>query len=232
MISSANVSFQGQNLYLLFFGPPGSGKGTQSAFMIQDFSLYFICTGELLRKHIRQKSELGCKAQSFMDEGLLVPDALMLELIEEALKEMDQKGHRGFVLDGFPRTPVQAQALDELLTQRGISLSQVLFLNVKKDLLLERIEGRRFCPQCGKVYHLRFVVPKVGLKCDDCSQDLERRPDDRREVILRRLKVYEQYTEPLKKHYKEQGNLLEVDCGEDSPKEIHLTLSKQLGLKP
>ena len=220
----------GRPLHFLFFGPPGSGKGTQSAFMIRDFSLFFISTGERLRKHVLKGSKLGIEAKSFMDKGLLVPDDLMLVMIEEALEEMDREGSVGFVMDGFPRTLAQAQALDKLLEERKISLSKVLFLNVEKGLLLERMEGRRFCPKCGKVYHICFVAPKVGSKCDNCLQDLERRPDDQREVMLRRLRAYEESTEPLRKYYGKRGNLLEVECGEESPEKIYLTLRGQLGI--
>ena len=220
------------NLHFLFFGYPGSGKGTQSTLMIRDFSLYFICTGKLLREQIHRQSDLGREVQSFMAKGQLVSDDTMLKIIESAFCDMDETGKKGFVMDGFPRTLPQAKALDKLLEKRGDSISKVLFLNVKKPVLLKRMEGRRTCPRCGSIYHLHFMLPKVDGKCDHCPLvDLEHRPDDKKEVILRRLKAYEENTEPLRQYYKEQNKLLDLQVGEkESPEEIHLHLKAKLGL--
>lgn len=202
---------------LLLFGAPGTGKGTQSTFLISHYQLFHISTGDLFRKALREKTPLGLKAQSYMDRGELVPDSVVMALIEQVL--VDVKSYKGFILDGFPRTLAQAESLDSLLNNMDLSLDKVLYLNVPEEILIERIVGRRVAEKSGHVYHIKFNPPKEAGVCDKSGEKLIHRNDDKEEVVTQRLRAYKEQTAPLIEYYRKKNILFELDgCG--SPAEV------------
>jgi len=194
---------------LIFLGPPGSGKGTQSEFICKDFRIVQLSTGDLLRYHRKNGTELGKKAQEFMDKGELVPDDLIIEIIRNELKKKEYSN--GFLLDGFPRTITQAEALDKLLAELNLHLDAVLVLNVPTEELITRLTARRTCPICGKTYHLIYNPPKVDGKCDLDGGELYQRSDDNEETVRNRLEVYEKQTKPLIDYYQSKGLAYFID---------------------
>jgi adenylate kinase len=194
-------------LNLILFGAPGSGKGTQSELIVKQLGKRQISTGELFRNAIRNQTELGLEAKNFMDKGFLVPDSVTLAMVEEVLGSVNKP----FVLDGFPRNLEQAKALEEMLVRLKLQVEKAVFLEVPPGLLLARLCGRRVCKKCGAVYHIDSKPPvKAGI-CDNCNSEVVQRVDDSEKVILDRLKVYEEYTSPLKKYYGDQGKLINLD---------------------
>ena len=205
------------SMNLLLFGAPGTGKGTQSTFLISHYQLFHISTGDLFRKALREKTPLGLKAQSYMDRGELVPDSVVIALIEQVL--VDVKSYKGFILDGFPRTLAQAESLASLLSNMSLSLDKVLYLNVPEEILVERIVGRRVAEKSGHVYHIKFNPPKKEGICDKSGEKLIHRNDDKEEVVTQRLKAYKEQTAPLIEYYRKKNILFELDgCG--SPAEV------------
>ena len=205
------------NMNLLLFGAPGTGKGTQSTFLISHYQLFHVSTGDLFRKALREKTPLGLKAQSYMDRGELVPDSVVIALIEQVL--VDVKSYKGFILDGFPRTLAQAESLDSLLNNMDLSLDKVLYLNVPEEILIERIVGRRVAEKSGHVYHIKFNPPKEAGVCDKSGEKLIHRNDDKEEVVTQRLRAYKEQTAPLIEYYRKKNILFELDgCG--SPAEV------------
>lgn len=202
---------------LVFLGPPGAGKGTQAKILIERYSIPQISTGDMLREHRAKGTELGKKAQEYMDKGQLVPDEIILGMVKERLSQADCE--KGFILDGFPRTVAQAEALDNILAEMGKKLDFALALVVPDELLVERLTGRRTCKSCGMMYHIKYKPPKVEGKCDHCGGELYQRPDDNEETVRNRLKVYHESTAPLIDYYKKRGILKEVD-GSKSIEEI------------
>ncbi len=186
---------------LIFLGPPGAGKGTQSEFIVRDYGVVQLSTGDILRANRKEGTELGKKAQSYMDAGALVPDQIIIEMIQEELKKPELKN--GYILDGFPRTVPQAEALGELLKNMGQKLDTVLVLEVPKDDLVKRLTGRRTCRRTGKTFHMVFNPPP-----ENHDYDLYQREDDKEEAVLNRLNVYENQTKPLIEYY---GKLDMVD---------------------
>jgi len=204
---------------MVFLGPPGAGKGTQSEQIIKDFGIVQVSTGDILRNAVKEESELGKLAKKYMDEGKLVPDDVIIGIVKDRLKEKDCQN--GFILDGFPRTIPQAEALDKMLEDDlNISLTHVISLEVDDGKIIERLTGRRTCPQCGRGYHISFDPPKKEGICDECNTQLIQRDDDKEETIKKRLKVYHDQTEQLKDYYGKQGILTTVD-GEKSPDEVN-----------
>ncbi|MGC8769430.1 adenylate kinase [Calditerrivibrio sp.] len=195
---------------LVFLGPPGAGKGTQSSYIINDYKVVQISTGDILRSAVKQGTELGKMAKKYMDEGKLVPDDVIIGIVRERLKQDDCKN--GFILDGFPRTIAQAVALDAMLKDDlNISLTHIISLEVDDNLIMERLTGRRTCKGCGKVYHIKYNPPKKDGVCDDCGGELYQRDDDKEETIAKRLKVYHEQTSALKDYYKNSGKLYVVN---------------------
>ncbi|MBX2987367.1 MAG: adenylate kinase [Bdellovibrionaceae bacterium] len=192
---------------LILFGAPGAGKGTQSSLLIERMGMTQISTGDLFRAAIKNKTDLGRKAQEFMDRGELVPDLIVIGMVEEVLN----KGVKDFILDGFPRTVAQAEALDELLKKMNLSIGKAVFLEVPMSELMDRLTGRRVCRSCGAVYHVKSKPPKKDGICDLCGGEVYQRQDDKAEVIETRLKNYEEFTSPLKAFYKKAGKYVEVD---------------------
>ena len=203
-------------LNLILLGPPGAGKGTQADKLKDDFGLPYIGTGDLLRKHKDDESELGREARSYMDNGDLVPDGLVIKMI---LEEIEEKGADGFLLDGFPRSVGQADALGDALDENGRRLTAAVLIVVEDELVIKRLSGRRQCSN-GHLYHETFDPPKNEGYCDQCGKPLRQRDDDKVEVIKKRLATYHELTEPLIDYYQERGLLQRFD-GSRSPDEVH-----------
>lgn len=193
---------------LILFGAPGSGKGTQSTFLVEKLDMRHISTGDLFRYAIKNETELGKKAKSFMDAGALVPDGVVIEMVGEALGQLE---NQNFILDGFPRTKPQAEALDGLLKQNGMKIGAVISLEVPEKLLMGRLTGRRVCKNCGAVYHIESKPSKENGVCDLCGGDVIQRNDDKDDVIANRLDTYLKSTQPVKDYYRNHGLLKEVD---------------------
>lgn len=195
---------------IILLGAPGAGKGTQSAYIMKDFGLIQISTGDILRAAVKNGTELGKLAKQYMDEGKLVPDDVIIGLMRDRLKQDDAKA--GFILDGFPRTIAQADALSDMLkNELHTEITHVISLNVPDDVIYERITGRRSCPQCGRVYHMLFNPPKHDTRCDDDNTALVQRSDDTKETLSKRLKIFHDTTRLLEPVYEKSGKLLKLD---------------------
>ena len=197
-------------LRIVLLGPPGAGKGTHAKILSERHNIPHISTGDILRAQIQVQTPLGKKAKSFIDNGKLVPDDLVIEMVSHRLDQPDVKN--GFILDGFPRTAEQARALGEMLAARKLPLSSVLEFDTSEDVIVSRISGRRACPSCGTNYHVENIRPKQDGICDKCGTKLIQRKDDKPETIRERLKVYHDQTAPLIQFYKDQ-KLLQVVNG-------------------
>jgi adenylate kinase len=208
---------------LVLLGPPGAGKGTQAKLLEESQSLVKLSTGDMLRAAVAAGTELGRKADDIMKRGDLVPDTLVINLIAERLDE-DGSG-RGFILDGFPRTIAQAEALDLLFQERGKAVDRVVVMEVDDEALVERIAGRFACAKCGEGYHDSYKTPRVAGTCDRCGgTEFTRRPDDNEAVVRARLKAYHAQTEPLIHYYTRQGKVRSVDGMADIE-----TVSREIG---
>lgn len=194
---------------LILLGPPGAGKGTQANGIIDKYKIPHISTGDIFRKNINENTPLGLKAKDFMNKGLLVPDELVIEIVESRLKEPDALN--GFLLDGFPRTVNQAVALDKALSNMDSKLDKVINIEVDKDLLIDRVVGRRICKTCGATYHISFNQPKTEGKCNVCGDELYQRDDDTVETVSKRIEIYQSETKPLIDYYTEKNLLVTVD---------------------
>lgn len=194
-------------MILVFLGPPGAGKGTQAKLLSQRMGFLHLSTGDLLREAVKNQTPLGKKAKEYMDRGELVPDGLIVQLIEETMP----KGGN-VILDGFPRTVNQALALEEMLKGKGEKISKVLFFDVPDEVIIDRLSGRRVCSKCGAVYHVKYNPPKVEGVCDLCGGSLVQRDDDREEVVKKRLEVYRKQTQPLIEFYQDRGIIYRLDA--------------------
>jgi adenylate kinase len=193
---------------LILLGPPGAGKGTQAKILTKKYAIPQISTGDILRAAVAEQTPMGVKAKEFMDRGALVSDEVVVGIVEERLAKPDCGS--GFILDGFPRTVAQADALKQMLGALGKSIDHVISICVEKDELLERVTGRRICRSCGKGYHVAFDPPKVSGVCDECNGELYQRDDDSEETMRKRLTVYEEQTAPLIAYYMQQSLLRTV----------------------
>lgn len=192
---------------LILLGAPGAGKGTQAEFISGKFRIPQISTGDILRENVKQQTALGLEAKAYMDKGELVPDEVVIGIIRDRLARKDCR--KGYVLDGFPRTTRQAEALGKAIEPDRIE--SVLYIRVPDDVIIERLSLRRVCGQCGSVYHLKYNPPANEGVCDKCGEILYQRDDDKRETVMKRLEVYSRQTEPLIQYYKGQGLLHEID---------------------
>ena len=196
-------------MHILLMGPPGAGKGTQAAELVKAFQIPHISTGDMFRAAIKEGTEMGKQAKSYIDKGQLVPDEVTIGIVRDRLGQDDCK--KGFILDGFPRTVEQADALTGILKDLGLSLTRVLNINVPASDLIERAVGRRICKKGGATYHTKFNPPKKEGICDECGSELFQRADDNAETMKNRLSVYEASTKPLIDYYKKAGLYTEVD---------------------
>ena len=195
--------------FIVLLGPPASGKGTQAARLREALNLPHVASGDLFRENLKNETELGLKAKVYMDRGELVPDDVTIAMVMERLSRPDCA--RGALLDGFPRTIAQAEALDQALAERGLKISLVPYIAVPDEVLIERVSGRRLCRVCGEAYHVKFNPPRQPGVCDDDGGELYQRDDDRPETVRKRLQVYWEQTSPLVDYYRDQGVLVEVN---------------------
>lgn len=213
-------------MVVILLGPPGVGKGTQGAMLVEELGWERIATGDLLRAARREGSELGRRAGEYMEAGELVPDELIVALVEEHLGRLPPE--QGVIFDGFPRTVPQAEALDDSLAQAGRRVDGVILLEASHDVLVKRVAGRRSCPECGRVYNVHFDPPAVEGTCDACGAELVHRDDDRPETVSRRLDVYEELTAPLIEYYEaSSARMLRID-GEGSLDDVRDQIARAL----
>ena len=194
---------------IILLGPPGAGKGTQAKMLIGKYQIPQISTGDILRAAVKEGTTLGKEAKSFMDKGQLVPDSVVIGIVEERIQEPDCT--KGYMLDGFPRTVPQAEALDGMLSKLSVGIDHVVSIEVANDELVKRLTGRRTCRECGAGYHVMFDPPKVEGVCDKCGGELYQRDDDNEQTVRSRLNVYESQTLPLIDYYKAQGKIRPID---------------------
>jgi adenylate kinase len=194
---------------LILFGPPGAGKGTQAQRISGRYGVQHISTGDILRASVKEGTDLGKLAKAFMDKGELVPDEVVIGIIKERITKGETR--KGFMLDGFPRTIPQAEALDKTLNEDGLKIQAVISIEVDDEEIVRRISGRRVCEKCGAMYHIAYEPPKKSGYCDRCGGNLYQRDDDQEGVIRNRLRVYRAQTEPLKDYYSKSGILYRID---------------------
>lgn len=206
-------------MHVILMGPPGAGKGTQAEKLIEYYKIPHISTGDMFRAAIKDQTPLGMKAKEYMDAGGLVPDEVTIGIVAERIKQDDCK--TGFMLDGFPRTAAQADALGKILSDLNVTLNGVVNIEVDDETLLQRLTGRRICKKCGATYHMVFNPPAKEGVCDKCGGELYQRSDDTLETAQNRLKVYNDQTEPLIAYYSEQGLLKRVQGKQDIDKVLH-----------
>jgi adenylate kinase len=208
---------------VIFLGAPGAGKGTQARRLAVGSGVPQVATGDMLREAVAGGTPLGREAKRYMDQGALVPDEVVIGLVDERLSRPDAGA--GYVLDGFPRTVAQAEALDALLRRRGQELDRVVFFDVSRDELLRRLTGRRICRQCGAGFHLVSAPPKTEGRCDQCGGELYQRDDDAEDTVVRRLDVYQNQTAPLLDYYRRRGLLVRV-AGEGPVERVAAEIQK------
>jgi adenylate kinase len=200
---------------LILLGPPGAGKGTQAVRLSEHYAVPHVSTGDIFRENIKQGTELGKKAKEYMDRGELVPDQVVIQIVADRLAQPDCRD--GFILDGYPRTVAQADALKEILREEGRTIDHVINIQVPDEVIVKRIAGRRTCRGCGRNYHVDFDPPCKEGTCDQCGGELYQRDDDREETVRKRIQEYNFKTEPLVEYYRKEGLLLDIDG--DAPAE-------------
>jgi adenylate kinase len=227
IIHYKSIYWEGIFLKLMIMGPPGAGKGTQAEVLVKELGITHISTGDMFRAAIKEGTEMGRKAKEYMDQGQLVPDEVVVGMVRDRLSQPDCA--KGFLLDGFPRTLAQAEALSNTLDQMGIKLDGVINIDVPRERLMARLTGRRVCKGCGASYHVMFNPPKSEGVCNTCGGELYQRSDDNEETVGNRLDVYEAQTQPLIDYYKERGLLLNINGDQEIDKvlkEIMAALNK------
>ncbi|OON97465.1 MAG: adenylate kinase [Epulopiscium sp. Nele67-Bin005] len=210
---------------LILLGAPGAGKGTQAEMLMNAYNIPTISTGNIFREHIANKTDLGQKAKGYMDQGQLVPDELVIELVKDRVKKDDCKN--GMIFDGFPRTIPQAKALDIMLDELGMPIEHVVNVDVQDEIIVERISGRRTCLACGETYHKIYKVELKDGLCNKCNTELTHRDDDKLETVKKRLEVYHSQTKPLINYYQEQDKLINID-GLGKVDEVYAKITKAL----
>ena len=211
---------------IVLMGPPGAGKGTQAQRLAEKHKLLHLSSGDILRAERASPSELGRKLKTYMDAGELVPDEIVVEIMAKAIAF--QPANQGLLLDGFPRTVAQAKSLDSQLAKLNSPLDAVLVIEVDDSLLVERITGRRSCPNCGRVYHMKYLPPRVDERCDECSTKLVQRPDDTEAVVRERLRAYRRQTQPVIEYYKTGGRKVIAVDGSASPDDVTARVAQAL----
>ena len=201
---------------IIMLGAPGAGKGSQASRLATEYQLPHIATGDIFRANLKEETELGKRAKSFMDKGELVPDDITIAMLLERIHKEDCKN--GYILDGFPRTIPQAEALKEALAKKDEKIDLALDVEASDELIIKRMAGRRTCPACGAIYHIVTLPPKTDGICDRCGADLIQRKDDNEETVKNRLKIYHEVTKPLISYYKKEGILEEIDGAEELDK--------------
>ena len=196
-------------MQLVLLGPPGAGKGTQAVKIVEKYRIPHISTGDIFRMNIKEGTALGEKVKGYLDRGELVPDEVVLELIEDRLEEDDCKN--GFLLDGFPRTVFQAEKFDEYLIRKDLGITKVISIDVSEEVLMERMSGRRVCKNCGATYNTKNMPPKKDGICDLCGGEVYQRVDDKEETVRNRFEIYERQTKPLVEYYEKAGSILHLD---------------------
>lgn len=213
---------------IILLGPPGAGKGTLSSKILKEKNAVQIATGDIFRYNISNKTELGMKAKSFMDKGDLVPDELTIDLVWDTFDKLDKEENTIVLFDGFPRNMKQAKALDCGMEERNTEISKVVYFNVDSQILIDRITGRRVCPDCGETYHIKNHKPEKEGICDRCGGKLIQRNDDNYDTVKNRINIYNEQTSPLIDYYKEAGKLITID-GAKTPEEVFNEFNSKLG---
>ena len=211
---------------IILLGPPGAGKGTQAAGIVEKYNIPHISTGDIFRKNIKEGTDLGKKAKEYMDQGLLVPDELTVGLVTDRITQKDCE--KGFMLDGFPRNVSQAEQLDAFLKEANIELTDVVNIEVDKGILVSRAVGRRICKSCGATYHIEFNAPKTEGVCNVCQGELYQRADDNEETVSKRIQVYLDETKPLADYYTKKGIICNIN-GEQSIDKVFEDIVAALG---
>lgn len=211
---------------VVLLGPPGAGKGTQAARIVEKYGVPHISTGDIFRANIKAGTELGKRAQEYMNRGELVPDELVVEIATDRLAADDCK--EGFLLDGFPRTVFQAEKLDEFMASKGREIEHVLNIEVGRDDLMARLTGRRVCKSCGASFHVVNIPPKQEGICDNCGAELVQRADDNEETASNRIEVYNRETKPLIDYYEKAGNIVNIDGGK-AAEDVFAAIADRLG---
>lgn len=212
---------------LILLGAPGAGKGTQAVMLSKELDVPHISTGDIFRSNIKNGTKLGLKAKEYMDKGGLVPDEITIGIVKDRIGQPDCA--RGFIFDGFPRTIPQAEYLDSVLEEMGLSVDHVINIHVTDQKIIERLSGRRVCPACGAIYHLQSGPPEKEGTCNNCKACLIQREDDKEETVVKRLDTYHRQTEPLIEYYREKGKLITV-TGQDTIEQSTKEVQKALGI--
>jgi len=213
---------------IILLGPPGAGKGTQAKRLAQELTLPHISTGDILRQNVSSGTDLGKEAKNYMDQGALVPDELVTQMVDRKLDEPDVP--RGFILDGYPRNIIQAQSLDGILKNKNTGIDLVVYLDTSEPVIIQRLSGRLVCKSCGVNFHIKNMPPKVDMICDNCGGRLYQRTDDKEETIKKRLEIYKKEVSGLIKYYEANGKLARLNADEEADivlnKIIHLATAK------